>query len=298
MMRYGDRIRDLFRIATDGITIIAPYIKLKALEALLQDVDDQIPIRCVTRWQPRDIAAGVSDPEIFDLLAKRPSSTITLVDNLHAKIYIAGRRCLVGSANVTLAGLGDALSDANVEVLVETTTDDLGVEDVLAQIARLERPATAADAEGARRLAEGLRPFLIPLTAEARFWSPRSVRPDLAYRLYAKSPTGFIGSAERVVLADVAAANIPPGMNEARFREEIRSALAACPLAKELLESGEDRLLRKMDVSPMLKSLENTTFSVDDIWRAFVAWMVHFHQDTVIQQDVTELALRRARLIQ
>ena len=58
----------------------------------------------MTRWLPREIAAGVSDPEILDVLEERGNFTLTLVDNLHAKIYVADENCLVGSSNVTLSG--------------------------------------------------------------------------------------------------------------------------------------------------------------------------------------------------
>ena len=87
-----------------------------------------------------EVAAGVSDPEILDVLEEHGDFDLSLVDRLHAKLYIAGDRCLVGSANTTLAGLGEAGDGGNIEALVETTIDDPGIAATLDEIARAERP--------------------------------------------------------------------------------------------------------------------------------------------------------------
>ena len=75
--------------------------------SLLDVIPTATHLHCVTRWLPQEVAAGVSDPEILDMLEERGNFTLSLVDRLHAKLYIAGERCLAGSANVTLAGLGE-----------------------------------------------------------------------------------------------------------------------------------------------------------------------------------------------
>ena len=81
-------------------------------------------------------------PEIVDLLEARGHYSLSLVDRLHAKIYIAGDRCLAGSPNVTFAGLGGGNSDENIEVLVETTVDDPAV---VATLDAVSKGRTASD---------------------------------------------------------------------------------------------------------------------------------------------------------
>ena len=87
---------------------------------------------------------------------RRGNFTLTLVDNLHAKLYVGGQECLVGSANVTGAGLGEATGQTNIEVLIATTVDDPGVALTLAEISKVERPANRVLAEAARRLGDSL----------------------------------------------------------------------------------------------------------------------------------------------
>ena len=86
--------------------IISPYIKTEAFEYLVDSIPAHCQLKCVTRWLPKDVAAGVSDPEVFTILEARGNSKMYLVDNLHAKLYIADRKCLVGSSNVTLGRIG------------------------------------------------------------------------------------------------------------------------------------------------------------------------------------------------
>ena len=50
------------------VAIIAPFIKVEALTSLLEVVPSTSHLRCVTRWLPREVADGVSDPEVFDVL--------------------------------------------------------------------------------------------------------------------------------------------------------------------------------------------------------------------------------------
>ena len=85
----GDRIKDLFRNTKEDVAIIAPFIKTGALESLLDVIPADVHMRCVTRWLPREVGAGVSDPEILDVLEERSNFTLSLVDNLHAKLYIS-----------------------------------------------------------------------------------------------------------------------------------------------------------------------------------------------------------------
>ena len=152
----GARIRAFFENAGDDVAVIAPFIKVDALWSLLEVIPTDLHLRCVSRWLPRDIAAGVSDPEVLDVLEARGNFSLSLADRLHAVLYIADDRCLAGSANVTLAGFGEGGESSNIEVLVETTIDDPGIVATLEAIAQAERAATRSMAQTARRLADSL----------------------------------------------------------------------------------------------------------------------------------------------
>ena len=173
----GARIRALFENAEGGFSVIAPFIKIDALRSLIEVIPAGSHLRCVSRWLPREIAAGVSDPEILDLLEVRGSFSLSLVDRLHAKLYIAGDRCLAGSANITLAGLGEGGGCGNIETLVETAIDDPGIAATIEEIDRAERPATRNMAQAARRLADSLAASAPPTGSPAAPWFPGSRPP-------------------------------------------------------------------------------------------------------------------------
>ena len=253
----GDRIRELFRDASKAI-IVAPFIKTDALRSLLEAIPPNVPLRCVTRWRPTEVAAGVSDPEIFDMLQERGKFELLLVDRLHAKLYVADDRCLAGSANVTLSALGDATGVGNIEVLVDTSVDDPGVRDTLATIDREATPASDFMADAIRRFADAL-PRSDPL-ADAKLWHPFSRRPEHAYRVYNEGVRDYLTAADRLLLADVARSNILPGLSEQEFRRAIRDLLSAIPIAASILSETEDKLLTRVDAKPVLEHPSDRRF--------------------------------------
>jgi len=293
----GELVRAILRGGGDEVAIIAPFIKVEALRSVLAAVPQSSRIRCVTRWLPRDIAAGVSDPEIINVLEERGDFSLSLVDVLHAKLYIGGDKCLVGSSNVTFSGLGEARERSNIEVLVTVSVDDPGVTEVLNEISRAERMATRDDASMARRLADSLSPLLGRSSDGAGAWFPRSRRPERAYEVYRNVPVGYLASAEKILLRDVAMANIQPGFNEHEFKTSMRSLLSRIPFSREILTQGEDVTLTRADAQSYLEVVSAGEFSVDDLWRSFVSWMSYFYSDQVMKQEIADIGLRRAQTL-
>ena len=292
----GDRIRALFSDSQGDVTIVAPFIKLGALESLLEVIPHGRRIRCVTRWSPREVAAGVSDPEILGLLEERGNFVLTLVDNLHAKLYIAGNNCLAGSSNVTLAGLGER-GEGNIEVLVATTIQDPGVAATLEDIDRAERPATVQIAEYVRTLAQSL-PHSTTELEDTNHWIPHSRQPQQAFRFYSRPPTGYMLRADQLVLSDIARTNIPPGLSEEDFDTRICDLLRNVPLIQEFVSSPRDALLTFADARSYLERSVVDDLTPNDLWKALTSWTVYFLSDRVVEQLVSEIALRRARLLQ
>ena len=99
-------------------------------------------------------------------------------------------------------------------------------------------------------------------------------------------------------MADLASTNLQPGLGEDEFRAAIRSLLAAIPIAMSLLGSPDDMTLTRADAQPYLTRATSGRFSVNDLWTAFVNWMAYFFPDRVIKQEVAEVALRRATVIE
>ena len=99
-----ERIVALARGATEAV-IVAPYIKEHSLLRLLEQLPHLERLTCVTRWLAGDIAVGVSDTAVRDLV-RSFGGAFRLHPGLHAKYYRFDDAVLVGSANLTDAGLG------------------------------------------------------------------------------------------------------------------------------------------------------------------------------------------------
>lgn len=295
----GDRVRGLISGAQNSIQIIAPFVKVGALRTILEAAPTTVPVRCVTRWLPQEVASGVSDVEALDLLEQRGNAHLSLVDTLHAKLYIADSDCLAGSANVTHSGFGDS-PEGNIEVLIATTLEDQGVAATLADIARHERPAT-------RELADQLRAAVdyldqaVHTTRLRATWFPRSRKPEPAFRryqeLYSTNLPDDLTTAERLVVGDIASMNLAPGLAEREFDTAVRDRLEQIEPGGAFLAGTGDAVLTFKDTYSFLSGLNVEGFSEQDLWRAFIEWMAHFYPDRVMKQSITEIALRRAQHI-
>lgn len=231
------------------------------------------------------------------MLEERGNFRLSLVDRLHAKLYIAGDLCLTGSSNVTFAGLGEGGDYKNIEILVEIAVDDPSIVATLEEISQAERLATRTMAQAVRRLADSLSTSATSQINLDALWFPGSRRPEHAYRFYKNPPSGYTGAADRILLVDLANSDLQPGLGEDEFQTAIRALLAAIPTAKVLLDATEDMTLTRADAHSYLETIAGDEFSTNDLWIAFVNWMVYFFPDRVMKQEIAEIALRRARLL-
>ena len=152
----GDDLRELMAAAEEEIVLAAPFIKVSALAGVLEHASQRVRVTCITRWRAEEVAAGVSDLAVFDVLGARAGATLLLWPRLHAKYFRADHRCLIGSANVTGRALG-WVRPANVELLV-------GLPSTHPRLAAFEQraiteaqPATAELRELMAEAAEGVR---------------------------------------------------------------------------------------------------------------------------------------------
>ena len=99
-----ERMVTLAQGATVAV-IAVPYIKQHSLLRLLEQLPHLESLVCVTRWQAGDIAAGVSDTAVRGVV-RSFGGAFRLHPGLHAKYYRFDGGVLVGSANLTDAGLG------------------------------------------------------------------------------------------------------------------------------------------------------------------------------------------------
>ena len=229
------------------LLIIAPYIKAKALDRLLKEMPDNLPsLRCVTRWLPVDIASGVCDLEIFDLLHGMPNAQLFVHPYLHAKYYRADDICLVGSANVTYRGLGWA-APSNLELTVEMSVNDGGLAEWEQRLLSDVTPATieirdriAAEASKLKSalLSDFVSPEVtIPTTSHLSpgFWLPTCTVPDRLWDVYkGQAEAIMVTSSYNAARADLVALSPPENLSHENFMQYMAGMLLKMPLVEEI----------------------------------------------------------------
>ena len=99
-------------------------------------------------------------------------------------------------------------------------------------------------------------------------------------------------------MKDVAELNIQPGLSESDFRGRVRATLMDLDIMGDVIGDGMDGLIRLADVYTQVAANLDDEVSIDDLWRSFVGWLTYYCDEMFVQQDVVELAIRRARSIQ
>lgn len=246
------QLHELLNSARERVVLVAPFIKQEVFAAALAAIGNRdVELLCVTRWAVMEIAAGVSDPEIAETAERDGRVTITLCHDLHAKLYVADDRCLVGSANLTGRATGRRLPK-NLELLVEVPAEHPEVQSVLRQI---QQSSVPADVEMARQLREQAnllasdvdrKDFVIVTDGadsnRAR-WRPETRVPLRLYRVYRGAKCDYPREILAGVARDLAHLDIRPGLDETAFSQAVRSRLYELPEVAELATRGSINLV-------------------------------------------------------
>lgn len=242
------RLRQLLRSAERSALLVAPFVKSSTLATLLPDVASSCQIELYTRWRVDDVAFGVTDTDVLPLVANR-GGVVRLVDDLHAKLFaIDSSRALVGSANLTAAGLGIS-ARPNFELLVEVNEPNQLLP-FLFELRRRSRLATPEEAAKVDADAAEMRTRLpLPLQPDAAAgvalppdtpWFPRFRSPDRLFGLYTDPEWPFQVRPNDPALDDLAHLRLPGGLLQEDFEARVREILLACPAVRTL-----DRMLDK-----------------------------------------------------
>ena len=89
--------------AEQEVVVLSAFIKLDALKWLIKTSKTD-NLKIVARWQPSDLAAGVSDLNCF-YLCKDAGIPFGISNQLHGKVYVVDSKIFIGSANLTSKGM-------------------------------------------------------------------------------------------------------------------------------------------------------------------------------------------------
>lgn len=298
------RLRQLLRSADRSVLLVAPFVKAPTLATLLAEVAASAQIDLYTRWRVEDVASGVTDTKVLPLVAER-GGTVRLVDDLHAKLFAAdASRALVGSANLTAAGLGTS-ARPNFELLVELDKPGLLLPFRL-ELRRRSRLATEDEAARIDAAAAELRtrlPIPHPPDAAASVphqpgttWFPKFRSPDRLFRLYSDPEWPIQVQPNDPGLNDLSHLRLPGGLAQADFDACVREILLACP-AVDTLDRMLDTPRRFGEVTAALAEPLPDADHRDrqSAAQTLIRWLLHFASDRYGLQtpNYSEILYRR-----
>jgi len=267
--------------ATDELLLVAPYIKLAALFKVLDVTSPSVKVRVVTRWRLDELAAGVSDIAIWPVLFARAQSELWLQPSLHAKYYRADSRSLLGSANLTGAGLGWSASP-NLELLVEQRH-------LAEHFSSFEQQAFS----GARQVDEALyRSFKEALdalppppqsapeqptenTVDFAAWRPCLRYPGDLWRYYSGERERLTTASREAAALDLAALDPPGGLAQSVFHSWVALQLRLHPEVQAIETYGKQSR-RFGEMRALMTSLGAQDSA--HAWQTWMRWLSYFAQ--------------------
>ena len=298
----GELVLDVVRAASKDLIFVAPYIKTTALQKVIDSVPSgSVSLTCVTRWLPEDIAAGVCDLDIFDLISNYPDGRLLIHPRLHAKYYRADQRCLIGSANLTSRGLG-WVTPPNVELLVELPADFEGLAEWEKGLLDAAFPATQElrdhiTLESDKFLVNNER-FDLPDSENggneeqsASQWVPRCPVPDRLWEVYSGQAQGsMVTRALEAAELDLAALGVPAGLPKRLFETYVAGILRYMTMFMKV-DALAARALPDNEAHRLLEAQlgGSAPYPPEEMWRIFKAWLTHFFPEEYrleVEQEV------------
>lgn len=259
------------------IVIIAPFITQSGLKPLLQVLPSDCDITIYTRWRAQEVALGVSDPGILDLIDAR--GRIFLCPILHAKVYLRpGVGALVGSANVTVPGMGWE-GEGSLEALVEVAADHPMIVSLLAFLENHSFPATQELALQIRSQAKSLDK-VPPVPADSlpkairEPWLPTYDVPNVLWHVYQGEWDPDVMKLARPVLEALAP---PPGLTEAQFKAYVADLLLQGfpgQVANRLKGLSSYQAITQLEKIAQEAGL--TLDHPESAWNRLIAWLTYF----------------------
>ena len=284
--RLGDKLVELCSQATQEVVLIAPFIKTKALNRILQSFGADVSLLCVTRWLPSEIASGASDLEVFEIVRNRQGS-LWLRQNLHAKYYRGDEQVLIGSANLTNSALGWT-SGPNLEILVSIDNSPYDImefekhvlsEAIEVDLDLYESMVAASESWPNLDIEYKLDDTVFPQDhpESLTIWVPISRFPTNLYKVYRDMNSDDLPELTREAgLQDLFVLQPPSGLDEKLFNQTIGISLLTMPVF-DLIDRQVATSQRFGAMRDMLR--QKCGFTNDEAsraWQTLIRWIRHF----------------------
>lgn len=283
-LRPGDDLLNLLAGAQARAIIASPFIKRAAFERLIDALPADVELTVYTRWRAEEVARGVSDPSIFDLLSERKHAGLRLCDRLHAKIFVADDAVLVGSSNVTGAGLGWSRLP-NLELLCRVPASDGPLLTALNALEVESIPATSEYRDRIECLAEAMPigrmgavdEFEELVTNSSESWLPSLRNPEMLHAAYEGRWEELSFASQEAARRDLAAIAVPEGLELAVFREYVGAILLAQPqIAAIDCRLEEPRRFGYVTDLLVSRELAADRAAAQECWQTLMRWLFYF----------------------
>lgn len=295
----GDELITLCQAAQKEVLLVAPFVKVVVLKRVLAEIPECIPVRCITRWFPHEIVAGVSDLEIWPLLNQRPQSTLWLSPYLHAKYYRVDDQCLIGSANLTLAALGWR-QPANLELLLPYAAR---TNDLQAFESNLFDQSVQVDDEIYQHMVTAVnllpKPSPPPFSSEPEIphtinneWLPALRHPENLIRAYMGQWEQLSQASQESAAVDLEFLQMPPGLSEEAFNACVAAILLQQPIVQAIDQIATTPQRFGAVKNLLAKKFKHVPdFDASYTWQTLMRWLLHFlpHRYVVTVPNYSEV---------
>lgn len=278
MTQPGDALMTLAASSRREFVMCAPFAKLAVVSRVMSAVPSGVDVALYTRWRPEEVAAGISDTGVLQVLHDR-GGAVYLHDRLHAKFFRTESAVLLGSANLTATALGWSFSP-NIELLVESTRDRIvDVENCLSTQSTEATAEMAREVDEIAKLLPGVptAPELLgPAPESAAIWVPHLRMPSDLYTAYSRGPNSLTSRSAPAAAVDLAALDLPMGLDRVEFQ-----VLVGHRMRQQVLLQKLDRFLetprRFGEVRDELARLTGCDREqAEDAWQTTMRWMLEF----------------------
>lgn len=298
-MRTGDQVIALAHEASNELLLVAPFMREAAVRRILSACADSVAVTCITRWNPVEILQRVSDLEVWNVIKSRPHSKMLLSSRLHAKLFRSEKQCLIGSANLTLKGLGWA-TDSNIELLVNIpiqgeslaeferillrhaveATEEIRDEVALAveALRGLVDGSASADADSVGiEVADSFASDRESAAQPVTLWCPTCSVPERLYDAYCGNSTTMSGNNFRDACRDIKSMEITQGLSPEGFMSNLRAAFMMMPIVSrfEAYLTGHSRNWNEINAWCRAQcTIEACDGLGESSWQALREWLI------------------------
>ena len=274
--------------AHKSVLLVSPFITSQLFESILKTIDKDVDVTLVTRFRPDEIAKGLNDLRLFDIMHERSKGQLRLSYQLHAKYYRADNAAVLGSGNLTRKGL-NVQPGGNHEIMILVDTGFPGLIRFESEILAQSTVPTGGEISDLQEMVEILKlnnPHPKLQTASLRErnidvrpeWIPNCESPSVLYYVYLDNLREIDLKIVEDAKTDLAYLSIPNGMNEEQFQKYVRIVMQQSILmATFSLELDKNRMLAEIvGINLIMKSLSVNSEEAKKLWFSSINWLAYF----------------------